>query len=225
MEVLRNGSRMERTNHAFRQMSFLTRGQSSIMLSWHRLVYRCYLVALKRLLGSWLGQLRFLLWDQIFRAELLLKFGTWMASITYCAVHTTIRDASILLQLHTRVRGMDIGCGNFSALRLSLPRLTNKVFVYERKTIPIGTNIFLNSWACNMGKYIHFPTRKDSIWIPVQTRISRIIQKSSSPKDGWSTQTSPFSRSALAIACVLALCWPIGSCIWHFCECLLHLRL
>lgn len=63
---------------------------------------------------------------------------------------------------------MDIGCGTcaltwcfvryFLVLRLSLPKLTNKVFVYEGKTIPIGTNIFLNLWACNMGKYIHFPT-------------------------------------------------------------------
>ncbi|KAJ5696127.1 Nuclease (SNase-like) OB-fold [Penicillium solitum] len=38
----------------------------------------------------------------------------------------------------------------FLVLRLSLPKLTNKVFVYEGKTIPIGTNIFLNLWACNM---------------------------------------------------------------------------
>ncbi|KAL3496158.1 cytochrome P450 [Aspergillus germanicus] len=38
----------------------------------------------------------------------------------------------------------------FTVLRLSLPRATNKDFVYEGKTVPAGTTVFLNSWACNM---------------------------------------------------------------------------
>ncbi|CCF36641.1 cytochrome P450 [Colletotrichum higginsianum] len=38
----------------------------------------------------------------------------------------------------------------FTVLRLSLPRATNKDFVYEGKLIPKGTVVFLNSWACNM---------------------------------------------------------------------------
>ncbi|KAK6837421.1 hypothetical protein RU639_001524 [Aspergillus parasiticus] len=38
----------------------------------------------------------------------------------------------------------------FTVLRLSLPRSTNKEFVYEGKTVPVGTTVFLNSWACNM---------------------------------------------------------------------------
>ena len=37
-------------------------------------------------------------------------------------------------------------------LRLSLPRATNKEFVYEGNVIPKGTMVFLNSWACNMGE-------------------------------------------------------------------------
>ncbi|KAK2024160.1 cytochrome P450 [Colletotrichum zoysiae] len=40
----------------------------------------------------------------------------------------------------------------FTVLRLSLPRSTNKEFVYEGKPIPKGTMVFLNSWACNMDK-------------------------------------------------------------------------
>ncbi|GJC84611.1 3-hydroxyphenylacetate 6-hydroxylase [Colletotrichum liriopes] len=35
-------------------------------------------------------------------------------------------------------------------LRLSLPRATNKEFIYEGKLVPKGTMVFLNSWACNM---------------------------------------------------------------------------
>ncbi|KAI8307481.1 Transcriptional activator protein acu-15 [Colletotrichum sp. SAR11_240] len=38
----------------------------------------------------------------------------------------------------------------FTVLRLSLPRATNKDFVFEGKVIPKGTVVFLNSWACNM---------------------------------------------------------------------------
>ncbi|KAJ5115932.1 cytochrome P450 [Penicillium angulare] len=38
----------------------------------------------------------------------------------------------------------------FTVLRLSLPRSTNKEFLYEGKKVPIGTTIFLNAWACNM---------------------------------------------------------------------------
>lgn len=39
----------------------------------------------------------------------------------------------------------------FTVLRLSLPRSTNEEFIYEGKKIPVGTTIFLNAWACNMG--------------------------------------------------------------------------
>ncbi|KAL0937396.1 3-hydroxyphenylacetate 6 hydroxylase [Colletotrichum truncatum] len=40
----------------------------------------------------------------------------------------------------------------FTVLRLSLPRATNKDFMFEGKLIPKGTIIFLNSWACNMDR-------------------------------------------------------------------------
>ncbi|KAF6795461.1 3-hydroxyphenylacetate 6 hydroxylase [Colletotrichum sojae] len=42
----------------------------------------------------------------------------------------------------------------FTVLRLSLPRATNKEFIYEGKVVPKGTVIFLNSWACNMDREI-----------------------------------------------------------------------
>lgn len=40
----------------------------------------------------------------------------------------------------------------FCVLRLALPRATVKDVYYEGKLIPAGTTIFLNAWACNMGK-------------------------------------------------------------------------
>ena len=41
----------------------------------------------------------------------------------------------------------------FTVTRLSLPRATVRDFVYDDKVIPRGTVIFLNAWACNMGKW------------------------------------------------------------------------
>lgn len=40
----------------------------------------------------------------------------------------------------------------FTVLRLALPRASVKSVVYEGHTIPAGSMIFLNAWACNMGK-------------------------------------------------------------------------
>jgi 3-hydroxyphenylacetate 6-hydroxylase len=39
----------------------------------------------------------------------------------------------------------------FTVLRLSVPRSTIKDFIYEGKRVPVGTTLFLNAWACNMG--------------------------------------------------------------------------
>lgn len=40
----------------------------------------------------------------------------------------------------------------FTVLRLALPRASVKTVVYEGLTIPRGSVIFLNAWACNMGE-------------------------------------------------------------------------
>lgn len=40
----------------------------------------------------------------------------------------------------------------FTVLRLALPRASIKDVVHEGVTIPKGSVVFLNAWACNMGK-------------------------------------------------------------------------
>lgn len=40
----------------------------------------------------------------------------------------------------------------YTVLRLALPRATVKDVIYEGKKIPAGSTIYLNAWACNMGK-------------------------------------------------------------------------
>lgn len=44
----------------------------------------------------------------------------------------------------------------FTVLRLALPRVSVQDVVYEGIVIPKGTVVFLNAWACNMGKIIAF---------------------------------------------------------------------
>lgn len=44
----------------------------------------------------------------------------------------------------------------YTVLRLALPRASVKDVTYEGKVIPKGSIIFLNAWACNMGKLIFF---------------------------------------------------------------------
>lgn len=46
----------------------------------------------------------------------------------------------------------------YTVLRLALPRATVKDVLYEGKLIPAGSTIYLNAWACNMGKSILKPT-------------------------------------------------------------------
>lgn len=41
----------------------------------------------------------------------------------------------------------------YTVLRLALPKCSIRDVVYNGVTIPKGTVVFLNSWACNMGKY------------------------------------------------------------------------
>lgn len=40
----------------------------------------------------------------------------------------------------------------FTVLRLALPRASTKEVTYDGYTIPKGSVVFLNAWACNMGK-------------------------------------------------------------------------
>jgi 3-hydroxyphenylacetate 6-hydroxylase len=40
----------------------------------------------------------------------------------------------------------------YTVLRLALPRATVKNVIYEGKLIPAGSTIYLNAWACNMGR-------------------------------------------------------------------------
>lgn len=48
----------------------------------------------------------------------------------------------------------------YTVLRLSLPRASIKDITYQGVKIPKGTVIFLNAWACNMGK----PLLASSFW-------------------------------------------------------------
>jgi 3-hydroxyphenylacetate 6-hydroxylase len=55
----------------------------------------------------------------------------------------------------------------YTVLRLALPRATVKDVIYEGKLIPAGSTIYLNAWACNMGKHIHSPFH-DERWAEEQ---------------------------------------------------------
>lgn len=48
----------------------------------------------------------------------------------------------------------------YTVLRLALPRASVKDVTFEGKLIPAGSTIFLNAWACNMGKSSPAKTRK-----------------------------------------------------------------
>lgn len=50
----------------------------------------------------------------------------------------------------------------YTVLRLALPRATVKDIVYEGKVIPAGSTIYLNAWACNMGKWFRSPRLSES---------------------------------------------------------------
>ena len=45
----------------------------------------------------------------------------------------------------------------YCVLRLALPRASVKDVTFEGKVIPAGTTVFLNAWACNMGRFLLAP--------------------------------------------------------------------
>jgi 3-hydroxyphenylacetate 6-hydroxylase len=55
----------------------------------------------------------------------------------------------------------------YCVLRLALPRATVKDIQYEGKLIPAGSTIYLNSWACNMGKILDLDADE---WVAAKTR-------------------------------------------------------
>jgi 3-hydroxyphenylacetate 6-hydroxylase len=61
----------------------------------------------------------------------------------------------------------------YTVLRLSLPRASVKDIIFEGKTIPSGSIIFLNAWACNMD---------DSVWSdPEAFRPERWFEQPDAP--------------------------------------------
>ena len=61
----------------------------------------------------------------------------------------------------------------YTVLRLSLPRATVKDVVYQGKTIPSGSVVFLNAYACNMDEEVW----KD----PEEFRVERWLENPDAP--------------------------------------------
>lgn len=78
----------------------------------------------------------------------------------------------------------------YTVLRLALPRATVKDVIYEGKLIPAGSTIYLNAWACNMGKSflvlhasLHLLTHADpQVWSDPETfRPERWLEQPDAP--------------------------------------------
>lgn len=108
----------------------------------------------------------------------------------------------------------------YTVLRLALPRATVKDVNYEGKLIPAGSTIYLNAWACNMGKS-WFPIIKENTCMLTRHQILKYgeTRKLSAQSAGSSNLTHRSLPTALAIACVLAHYLQIASCTWCSCAC------
>jgi 3-hydroxyphenylacetate 6-hydroxylase len=62
----------------------------------------------------------------------------------------------------------------YTVLRLALPRATVKDVIYEGKRIPAGSTVYLNAWACNMGKQSPRMLRSPPKY-PSQTTLANTI--------------------------------------------------
>jgi 3-hydroxyphenylacetate 6-hydroxylase len=83
----------------------------------------------------------------------------------------------------------------YTVLRLALPRATVKDVMYEGKLIPAGSTIYLNAWACNMGKsHLDQIFHASELTVP-QTQRSGTTLKSSAPSAGWSSLTHRYSHT------------------------------
>ncbi|KAI9737900.1 MAG: hypothetical protein M1834_009270 [Cirrosporium novae-zelandiae] len=71
----------------------------------------------------------------------------------------------------------------FTPLRLSLPRASIRDITYKGKTIPSGTTVFLNAWACNMDPTHHSPpSPPPSIFTPERHLPPYSASPSASPQ-------------------------------------------
>jgi 3-hydroxyphenylacetate 6-hydroxylase len=114
----------------------------------------------------------------------------------------------------------------FTVLRLALPKASIKDTTYNGVTIPKGSIFFLNSWACNMGKKIVWPTGRH---IPSHTTTEFLeaelttecpqmarsgpTRRSSGPSASWRSRRRRCSRTAWGTACAPGRCWPTASYI------------
>lgn len=63
----------------------------------------------------------------------------------------------------------------YTVLRLALPHASVKDITYNGVLIPKGTVVFLNAWACNMGKFIIFKLSQIStMWLTIPQRLRNL---------------------------------------------------
>lgn len=96
----------------------------------------------------------------------------------------------------------------YCVLRLALPRATVKDVVYEGKLIPAGSTVYLNAWACNMGKF--FPRRLlSSIDLSSPCRSKGVVRSRSIPSramDQATRRAAFLIRTRLSDVCWIAPC-------------------
>jgi 3-hydroxyphenylacetate 6-hydroxylase len=105
----------------------------------------------------------------------------------------------------------------YTVLRLALPRATVKDIVYEGKVIPARSTIYLNAWACNMGKYLSSIPLTTLISI-LQTPKYGVTRTPSAPSAGSPLPTRHSSHTVWATACAPAPCLRIANSTLSSCA-------